>query len=68
MNKASVLMDVVEMMSNYANNHIEYVIEEDGSQGNAYYPPSFDALLQFKDYLQRQIEAEISAYETSQGM
>jgi len=68
MNKASVLMEVVEMISNYADSHIEYVIEEDGSQGNAYYPPSFDALLQFKDRLQKQIEAEISAYETSQGM
>lgn len=68
MNRASVLMDVVAMMDNYAANHIEFIMEDDGTPGNAYHPPSFDAFLQFKDHLQRQIEAEISAYETSQGM
>ena len=68
MTKESVLMEVVAMMGNYADSHIQYDIDEDGSQGNAYYPPSFDALLQFKDHLQRQIEAGISAYETSQGV
>lgn len=71
MNKASILMDVVEVITAEAKMLYSILDNEDyplTSEEEYGIKCSLRTLENLAEHFQAQIEAEISAYETSQGM
>lgn len=72
MNKASVLIDVVAIISEQLEVKRELLYSQLDNKADSkevcLNAGGMQALLALRDRLQGQIEAEISAYETAQGM